>query len=53
MFDSMPIEEVENGLCPRDTLFAMSSVSHEIRFTPHVLRSYYRRYPMNTVARER
>ena len=33
MVDSMPVEQVENGLCPCYTPFAISSVSHEIRFT--------------------
>ncbi len=38
MVDSMPVYEVENGLCPCNTLFAISSASHEIWFTFHVLR---------------
>ena len=39
MADSMPVEQVEDGLSPRHTLFAISSVSHEIRFTIHASRS--------------
>ena len=33
MVDSMPVEQVEDGLCPCYTPLAISSISHEIRFT--------------------